>query len=194
MSESLGAHRTDTAGGMWASFAAGVAAGAWAMAPARRRKRATCRLYDACSAGGDAFDHESGVTGRIDLESLGATRVLAKVELRGLSPGAHGLHVHRHGDFSDGCASTCAHYDPMGARHGGPLGPHRHRGDFGNVHAAQDGTCTTHVVADVTIDELLGRAFVVHADPDDYGLGAHADSATTGHSGRRVAGGVIVRA
>jgi Cu-Zn family superoxide dismutase len=38
---------------------------------------------------------------------------------------------------------------------------------------------------------VIGRAFVVHKDFDDLGLGPYPDSKTTGHSGARVACGVI---
>lgn len=38
---------------------------------------------------------------------------------------------------------------------------------------------------------ILGRAVVVHAGEDDYGLGGHSDSLTTGHAGDRLACGII---
>jgi superoxide dismutase, Cu-Zn family len=38
---------------------------------------------------------------------------------------------------------------------------------------------------------VIGRSFVVHKDMDDLGLGPYPDSKTTGHSGARVACGVI---
>lgn len=37
----------------------------------------------------------------------------------------------------------------------------------------------------------MGRSCVVHAGEDDLGEGNHSDSKTTGHSGARVACGVI---
>jgi Cu-Zn family superoxide dismutase len=40
-------------------------------------------------------------------------------------------------------------------------------------------------------NSVLGRAMVVHADPDDLGLGGVELSKTTGNAGARVACGVI---
>jgi Cu-Zn family superoxide dismutase len=52
----------------------------------------------------------------------------------------------------------------------------------------------THFLKHVSIEELYGRSVIVHADEDDYGRGPHEDSKTTGHSGARIACGVIGRA
>ncbi|CAB4316196.1 unnamed protein product [Prunus armeniaca] len=38
---------------------------------------------------------------------------------------------------------------------------------------------------------ILGRAVVVHADPDDLGKGGHELSKTTGNAGARVGCGII---
>ena len=40
-------------------------------------------------------------------------------------------------------------------------------------------------------ESVVGRSCVVHADKDDLGKGGFSDSLTTGHSGARVACGVI---
>ena len=41
------------------------------------------------------------------------------------------------------------------------------------------------------VTNVLGRAIVVHAGPDDLGLGNHDSSMTTGNAGGRVGCGVI---
>jgi Cu-Zn family superoxide dismutase len=46
----------------------------------------------------------------------------------------------------------------------------------------------------VRVHELLGRTVIVHADPDDLGLGGHSDSLVTGHAGKRMACSLIGRA
>ena len=46
----------------------------------------------------------------------------------------------------------------------------------------------------ITLDgpqSIVGRSVVIHADEDDLGRGSFPDSTTTGHSGARIACGVI---
>ena len=152
------------------------------MVPKLRTKRATCSLMK---------EHSGTVSGSIELIQLNKTQVKARCNISGLSPGNHGLHVHRCADFSDGCKSTCEHYNPEGKPHGGPTGPNRHKGDFGNIYANESGICTSEIIADVTIDEIAGRSFIVHAGEDDLGLGDSEESRKTGNAGDRIACGVI---
>jgi len=115
-------------------------------------------------------------------------------EVTGLSPGEHGFHIHVHGDTTSGCASTGGHYNPDGSNHGGPTAPkgERHAGDLGNVTAGEDGVATVSKTAsNIPVSHIVGRAVVVHAGEDDFGLGGHDDSLSTGHAGGRVACGVI---
>jgi len=135
-------------------------------------------------------EHSNGIHGVIRLFPEG-TQTMAICDIHGLTPGLHGFHVHECGDLSRGCASTCNHYNPCDQRHGGPQGPQRHRGDFGNIVADQYGRCTDRILADVEVHELLGRAFIIHADRDDLGLGGDEESHKTGNAGARIACGLI---
>lgn len=152
--------------------------------------RATCLVRPECTDETMGRSVRIGPHGVIYCFAEGQ-RTRIECHLSDLTPGLHGLHVHRCGDLSAGCASTCEHYNPERRHHGGPLGPHRHRGDFGNVVADASGKCDTVVVADVALHEIVGRAFVVHADADDLGVGADAESKRTGNAGLRIAGGII---
>jgi Cu-Zn family superoxide dismutase len=38
---------------------------------------------------------------------------------------------------------------------------------------------------------IIGRGLIIHADPDDLGIGNHELSLTTGNSGKRIACSVI---
>ncbi|RWW19638.1 hypothetical protein GW17_00016293 [Ensete ventricosum] len=95
--------------------------------------------------------------------------------ISGLSPGLHGFHVHEFGDTANGCMSTGPHFNPTGEDHGDREDPVRHIGDLGNVIAGDDdynflffpGT----QIALGGSDSIIGRAIVVHADPDDLGRG-----------------------
>jgi Cu-Zn family superoxide dismutase len=116
-----------------------------------------------------------------------------------LPSGEHGFHIHTNGDLrEEGCMGACAHYNKGPKRNHGPAPGtqggqgERHTGDLGNIEK------TDHVyrykLVDVTVADLLGRTLIVHADPDDLGLGGHDDSLVTGHSGKRIACAIIGRA
>lgn len=125
--------------------------------------------------------------------------------IKGLSPGQHGIHIHELGDLSDGCTSAGAHYNPTNSTHGDVNEPNSHIGDLGNITSEiirdMSGKLTTETdtIVDILADKvsligpysIIGRSLVLHHDPDDLGRGMHDDSLTTGHSGNRVACGVI---
>jgi Cu-Zn family superoxide dismutase len=108
----------------------------------------------------------------------------------GLTPGAHGFHVHEFGDCSmaDG---TCAgaHFNPTGAPHGGPDDARRHAGDLGNVKADESGKAIYKRVDKMLAlngpSSIIGRSIIVHAAPDDL------KTQPSGNAGARVGCGVI---
>ncbi|XP_010524985.1 PREDICTED: superoxide dismutase [Cu-Zn] 3 isoform X2 [Tarenaya hassleriana] len=109
-------------------------------------------------------------------DASGTTHVTGTIA--GLSPGFHGFHIHSFGDTTNGCNSTGPHFNPRNKVHGAPHEGERHAGDLGNIYAGSDG------VAEISIKDkqiplngqhsILGRAVVVHADPDDLGKVAHS--------------------
>jgi superoxide dismutase, Cu-Zn family len=113
--------------------------------------------------------------------------VHVNVKVADLSPGQHGLHVHRVG-LCETSAFTSAggHFDPSGASHGS------HAGDLPNlvVNDAGRGTLNTHVdgftlsAGEMSLFDVDGSAIVIHANPDDF-------TPPTGNSGARVACGVL---
>ena len=115
--------------------------------------------------------------------------------IRGLKPGKHGIHIHESGNLTKGCDGLCAHYNPYGKNHGGPKSKDRHVGDLGNLLANSDGVARINILdKEVKLTgkySVIGRSIIVHADKDDLGLGDHHDSLTTGHSGKRIACGII---
>ena len=140
-------------------------------------------------------DNNSGVKGVVKFvqPSGGKTRVVA--EITGLPEGDHGFHVHQFGNLIEGCKTAGPHFNPHGKDHGGPNDEERHVGDMGNVTAGSDGVAKIDY-EDALIslsgeNSIIGRAVVVHADPDDLGKGGHDDSKTTGHAGARLACGEI---
>jgi Cu-Zn family superoxide dismutase len=116
-------------------------------------------------------------------------RVLAKVT--GLTSGGHGFHIHEKGDCSAPDAmSAGGHFNPTNKAHGNPAAGEHHGGDMPMLEADASGNATLDVTLDtVTLgsgaNSIIGRAVIVHKDPDDY------KTQPTGNSGARVACGVI---
>jgi Cu-Zn family superoxide dismutase len=140
-------------------------------------------------------DQGNQVTGYVTFEAV-ADGVRVDAFFSQLPPGEHGFHIHQAGDLrAKGCQGACAHYH-VGppADHGGSPGDDarpRHTGDLGNVSGSP---CQkTYELKGVDLNDLYGRSVIVHADPDDLGLGPHPDSKTTGHSGLRIACAIIGR-
>ena len=122
-------------------------------------------------------------------EQPGGVRVVARVS--GLKPNQeHGFHIHEKGDCSAPDAmSAGGHFNPTAQPHGPQAMPH-HGGDMPSLKADAVGNAeATFTIEGVTLagatDGVIGRAVVVHAQPDDY------KTQPTGNSGGRVACGVI---
>lgn len=116
------------------------------------------------------------------------------VTAMGLTPGAHGFHLHTTGKCeAPAFTSAGGHLNPENRKHGtmAPGGPHL--GDLPNLEIGSDGTGrTTEVVpggrgALGSIFDADGTAIVIHAGADDY----RTDPA--GNAGDRVVCGVFSR-
>lgn len=108
--------------------------------------------------------------------------------------GAHGFHVHETGDCSAADASSAGdHFNPAGTSHGQPGTESSHAGDLPNARADAQGEAQVNVtIAGLTLGDggerdILGRALVLHADPDDY------SGQPAGNAGARIACGVVSR-
>lgn len=103
--------------------------------------------------------------------------------------------MHEFGDTTNGCVSAGAHFNPHAKEHGGPTSAVRHVGDLGNVVANGSGVGKVDLTdSQISLSgehNIIGRTLVVHADPDDLGVGGHELSKTTGNAGARVGCGVI---
>jgi Cu-Zn family superoxide dismutase len=166
---------------------------------------AAAAMLAATACGGDDSPDEVGATARAILEAPNGhamgqviltqteSGVLISAEVLGLTPGAHGFHIHAVGACAPDFTAAGSHFAPSGKPHGfhgdGP-----HAGDLPNLHATEDGSARAdYFTAAVTLDsgpdhslfDEDGSAFIVHADPDDYRDVASA--------GARIACGVIER-
>lgn len=75
------------------------------------------------------------------------------------------------------CVQLGPHFNPNNLDHGAPEDEIRHAGDLGNITAGNDGVAEISV-KDLQIplsgaNSIVGRAVVVHTDPDDLGRGAN---------------------
>lgn len=130
-----------------------------------------------------------GVEGTVTfLATEGGVKVTTRVT--GLTPGAHGFHVHELGDCSAADFSSAgSHFNPGGDPHAGPHDPRRHMGDMGNLEAGQDGVAQLEYLDPrISLEGaggVLGRGVIVHAAADDL------KTQPTGNAGGRLACGVV---
>ena len=129
--------------------------------------------------------------GTIHFQDAGDEGVNVKVDLVGVPPGVHGFHVHETGDCGNNGQAAGGHFNPMNMQHGAPDAASHHAGDFGNVTAEATGEVhtefTTHwlSLAQGTPTYVVGRAVILHANPDDL------TSQPSGNAGARIACGVV---
>lgn len=151
----------------------------------------------------------SGVVGtaRFVARSNGLLRV--KVEVSGLTPGFHGMHVHAVGQCVAPFTTAGGHHNPTGQAHGA------HAGDLPPLLVRGDGTANARFEIDtLTLAGVLdagsdGSALIIHGGrdnlanipahyshaPDAAGTtGPNVATLATGDSGPRVVCGVVQRA
>jgi Cu-Zn family superoxide dismutase len=139
----------------------------------------------------DLVNNAKGFTGRVNItEAPGG--VLLVVELQGMTPGWHGMHLHEKGDCSAAdFTSAGAHINHATAKkpHGllNPAGPDF--GDLPNIYIDADGRgkaeAYTTLVKFGELTDTDGSALIIHANPDDH------LSQPIGGAGGRVACAVI---
>jgi Cu-Zn family superoxide dismutase len=116
-------------------------------------------------------------------------------DLRGLTPGEHGMHIHEKGDPRKCCSALGDHYNPYNQTHGGLDTHQRHVGDMGNIMVDSYGNCQFKI-KDKMIKvagpiSVIGRSLVIHENKDDLGMTNNKESKLNGNSGKRIAYGII---
>jgi superoxide dismutase, Cu-Zn family len=128
--------------------------------------------------------------GEATFEQVG-DKVRVAVFVQNLRPGQeHGLHIHEGSDCSGDAMGAKGHFNPQGKPHGRPGSAERHAGDLPALRANKRGRANVQADMDIITlrpgpANIIGRALVVHAQPDDY------RTQPTGNAGARIACGVI---
>ena len=87
-------------------------------------------------------------------------------------------------------------FNPYGKNHGCPGVKDRHVGDLGNLQTDKNGYVNYQMEDDCiklrgTVANIIGRGLIVHADPDDCGLGENDASKINGNAGKRIGCAII---
>jgi superoxide dismutase, Cu-Zn family len=145
-------------------------------------------------AAAELKDKDGKTVGRALLREV-SDGVLVRLEVKGLTPGLHAVHVHAVGKCEAPAFTTAGgHFNPTQKKHGFKSPEGAHAGDLPNMLVAKDGAGRFEALDDAitlkagpaSVFDADGSALVIHAGADDY----VTDPA--GNSGDRVACGVIV--
>lgn len=116
------------------------------------------------------------------------------LEVKGLSPGEHGFHIHETGKCTDSeFKSAGGHFNPTGKEHGLNNEHGAHLGDLNNIRVNEEGTAKVEIhIPGVTLLNgkyaLLeddGTALIIHEEADD------GKSNPSGNAGKRIVCGEI---
>jgi len=156
---------------------------------------------DGISGTADFREVASEVMGATDPRYVvGTVAVEITVKVRGLTPGAHGVHIHEVGACDPTFAAAGGHFDPGPHGMSDPDANHPfHMGDLPNLIANSDGEAsftvrTTRITLSpgpMSIFDDNGSAIIIHGNPDQ-GVTGEPKSGVSG--GPRAACGVITKA
>ena len=144
----------------------------------------------------DLMDAKGAKVGTATITAAKGAGVKISVNLMGLPPGVHALHIHTVGKCDAPDFMTAGgHLNPAMRQHGkdNPMGPHA--GDLPNFTVDAKGKAKATVVAAMatladgpnSLFHTGGTALMIHAMPDDY------KTDPTGAAGARIACGVIAK-
>ena len=152
-------------------------------------------VVSADMAAAEMIDTSGAVIGKATFEQT-PHGVLMNVEVAGLPPGAHGIHLHAVGACTPDFKAATGHINPDGVPHGlrHPDGPDH--GDLPNLFVGADGSARAEfftvlvTVSGGRMPALLdedGSTVIIHENPDDH------LTQPIGGAGGRIACGIIMK-
>jgi len=151
-----------------------------------------CQILQESAKATAILQAKSGSTlqGSVNFSQVGE-KVFVTGTFSGLKPNSEqGIHIHEKGDCSALDASSAGgHYNPSNMQHGKYTTLNHHAGDMPNIISDANGNSYYRATfRDFTLlgeNYIIGRAVVVHRDPDDY------QTQPAGNSGPRIGCGLI---
>jgi Cu-Zn family superoxide dismutase len=127
------------------------------------------------------------------------TIVEISLEVTGLTPGKHGVHLHQTGKCEPDFTAAGGHFDPGPASNTDPDANHPfHMGDIPNLEVGADGRGSMKIMTSrvtlsdgpLSVFDADGTAIIVHGNEDQMTTGAPKSGVS---GGPRVACGVVVK-
>lgn len=144
----------------------------------------------AASVAAQVKDRDGNDLGTAEVHDTPSGMAIIRLNLKGLPPGSHAIHLHETGDCSAADFTSAGGHIAGDHQHGALNAEGPHPGDMPNLIVPESGSVMAEgFLPFMSVPELLqdgdGAAFVMHEGIDDY------QSQPAGDAGDRIACGVF---